>query len=47
MGLFYTKRNDEQERKDKTVQAEEFVNLMTSMKRGPMQLKERPKTESI
>lgn len=46
MGLLYTRRNDDQECKDKTVQAEEFVNLMVSMKRVPKQLKEQPKTES-
>lgn len=45
MGIRYTKKTDENESKEKTVQAEEFVNLMTSSKRIPTKTKDLPKTE--
>lgn len=45
MGLIYTtKKKDEQ--REKTVQAEEFINRMISMKKRTIeQLKELPRTE--
>ncbi|ERK39725.1 hypothetical protein HMPREF9135_2221 [Segatella baroniae F0067] len=45
MGIRYTKKNDENENKEKTVQAEEFINLMISTKRNAREVKELPKTE--
>lgn len=45
MGIKYTKKNDDQEKKENTVQAEEFVNLMTSFKKKTDEHKELPNTE--
>ena len=45
MGIRYTKKNDENENKEKTVQAEEFINLRTSTQRNVRENKELPKTE--
>ncbi|MBO1363715.1 hypothetical protein JHU38_08035 [Prevotella sp. A2931] len=45
MGIRYTKKTDENENKEKTVQAEEFINLMTSTKRSTRKIKELPRTE--
>ncbi|MGN0282990.1 MAG: hypothetical protein ACI4B3_11975 [Prevotella sp.] len=46
MGLIYTKKKDDEQR-EKTVQAEEFINRMISMKmRTIKQLKELPRTET-
>lgn len=47
MGLFYTKRNDEDEKREKTISAEEFVNRLTSMDKSPQQQQEPPKTERM
>ncbi len=45
MGIKYTKKEDENEDKEHTVQAEEFVNLMTSTRRKSEEVIELPKTE--
>lgn len=46
MGLFYTKRNDDEEKSGKTISVEEFVNRMTSMNKRPQQQQDPPKTET-
>jgi hypothetical protein len=45
MGIRFTKKNEDRKDDERTVQAEEFVNLMTSTKRSTQELKELPKTE--
>ncbi len=45
MGIKYTKKNDENKDKTKTVQAEDFIQLMTSSKRKAKEVKELPRTE--
>ncbi|MGN1376179.1 MAG: hypothetical protein ACI4V5_06460 [Prevotella sp.] len=46
MGFKYTKKKEDDERQEHTVQAEDFAKLMVSLKRNPEKNKELPKTES-
>ncbi len=45
MGIQYTKKEKRNAADERTVPAEEFVNLMVSMKRMPDRKTELPKTE--
>lgn len=46
MGILYTKKEEGQKRDERTVPAEEFVNLMVSSKRMTDKQKELPHTET-
>jgi hypothetical protein len=46
MGIKYTKKNDDKKEDERTVQAEEFVNLMTSFRKKTEEKKELPLTET-
>ncbi|MDD6897382.1 MAG: hypothetical protein SOV40_08155 [Prevotella sp.] len=47
MGFQYTKKKEEDEQRERTVQAEEFANLMTKFNKQTEQIKELPKKESL
>ena len=43
MGFQYTKKKEDDEQQERTVQAEDFAKLMFSMKRRPDRIKQEPK----
>ncbi len=45
MGLLYTKKKDD-EKEEKTIQAEDFMKLQVSLKKNPDNRKEVPQTET-
>ncbi|WP_019967159.1 hypothetical protein [Segatella maculosa] len=45
MGIRYTKKNEDKEQQERTVQADDFMKLMTSTQRKDESRKELPKTE--
>ena len=45
MGFQYTKKKEDDEQQERTVQAEDFAKLMFSMKRRPHRIKQEPKIE--
>lgn len=46
MGIRTAKKEVETENKERTVQTEEFVNLLIKFKKNTEQIKELPRTES-
>jgi len=45
MGIKYTKKNEDQEQQERTIQADDFMNLLVSTQRKEDKKKELPKTE--
>ena len=45
MGIKYTKKEDDKEQQELTVQADDFMNLLVSTQRKEDKKKELPKTE--
>lgn len=46
MGIKFTKKEVEDENKERTVQSEEFVNLLMKFNKNTEQKKELPRTET-
>lgn len=47
MGIRYTKKNEDQEQQERTIQANDFLKRMISTQRKEMVKKELPKTEKL
>ena len=45
MGIKYTKKEDDKEQQERTVQADDFMNLLVSTQLKENKKKELPKTE--
>jgi hypothetical protein len=45
MGIKYTKKEDDKEQQERTVQADDFMNLLVYTQRKEDKKKELPKTE--
>ena len=45
MGIKYTKKEDDKEQQERTVQADDFMNLLVSTQRKEDKIKELPTTE--
>ena len=45
MGIKYTKKEDDKEQQERTVQADDFMNLLVSTQRKVDKKKELPRTE--
>lgn len=45
MGIKYTKKEDDKEQQERTVQADDFMNLLVSTQRKEDKIKELHKTE--
>lgn len=45
MGIKYTKKEDDKEQQERTVQADDFMNLLVSTQRKEDKKMELPKTE--
>lgn len=47
MGIRYTKKNEDQEQQERTIQANDFLKRMISIQRKDIVKKELPKTEKL